>query len=175
MISFALGPDSSIILFVIGSFFHGFFTGSAVSYSLVHILHLTPHSTHGMVPTLHGLFRGSAGSFGAAIGGGIFSRLLHSQLRRSFLDRGLDEMKELLRQIAGNPRLVSQLNGAEYDAAQEAYTVSLKGLFLAGLIATVAAVILQAFTGWTGADEVTDDSAGDEAAEFEEAERTYRA
>ncbi|KAH8694219.1 putative MFS multidrug transporter [Talaromyces proteolyticus] len=150
--------DSPVILFALAVFYNGFCAGALLNYTLSHVLHLTLPSTHFIVTSLIATFRSFAGSFGAAVGGGIFSRVLKSQLDAGFLnsredyqhfDHNSDDVEDLIRRLLGSPALVWQLNGNEKTIAIGAYQSALKATFLAacGLVALVT--FLQAGTGWT--------------------------
>jgi hypothetical protein len=136
-------------------------------YSLSHVLHLTLPQTHFIVSSLVAMFRGFAGSFGAAIGGGIFSRVLKAKLEEGFAGHHRDtDVESLIRQLLGSPALVQRLTGFEKDVAVEAYECAIKTLFLAGFVLTVVMTVLQAGTGWTA--PTTSKKEGDEDGPSEE-------
>lgn len=158
---------SSMTIFVLVLFFNGLFTGSTLNYTLVHVLHLTPTVVHPIILSLLATFRGFAGSFGSAIGGGLFQRLLYGYLRKGFNERGLEENSDLIRRLIGSPALVKTLTGQERDVAESAYIGALKGLFLAGAILATLMVVVQAGTGWKGpSDEL--------AMEEDDGQETYQ-
>ena len=149
-------PSSSTWLYIISTFFNGFITGAGINYTLAHVLHLTPKHTHIMVTSLIATFRGLAGSFGSAAGGGIFLRLLRSSLKRGFeVDGGLGKAEqEVIRQLLGSPALVWQMTGAKKSIAVKGYVDAIQGVFLAGSMLAVAVIMIQAGTGWQTLDRV---------------------
>ncbi|KAK8116191.1 major facilitator superfamily transporter [Apiospora sp. TS-2023a] len=98
-------------LYVALLFGNGVFTGATVNYTLAHLLHLTSPDTHYVATSLLGTFRGFAGSFGSAIGGGIFIRTLRGSLDAGFraVDGGAPlspERAQLVKRLVGSPALV---------------------------------------------------------------------
>lgn len=140
--------SSSTTAYVGATFLNGFSTGAALNYTLAHILHLSLPETHFIVTALLATFRGFAGSFGSAIGGGILTRLLQSSLKQGFKDKGLSGKKELIRQLLGSPALVLSLAGDDKEVAIAGYVTALKGLFVAASGLAMIMVIVQAGTGW---------------------------
>ncbi|KAL1645501.1 hypothetical protein SLS58_003810 [Diplodia intermedia] len=142
-------------LYVLLTFLNGLTTGAAINYTLVHALHLTPKHTHFVLTSLVATFRGFAGSFGSAIGGGVFARLLADSLARGFARRGAEPgaKDELIRRLLGSPALVARLQGVDRAVAIEGYEYALRGLFLAAVALAVVAVVVQAGTGWRGYDK----------------------
>lgn len=128
---------------------HGAATGASLNYTLVHLLHVTPPATHFIATSVVAMTRGFAGSFGSAIGGGIFVRVLRAALERGFTSRGVRGQGELVRKLLGSPRLVAELEGVERIVAVEGYQTAVRSLFLVGAGLAVVATVLQAFTGWT--------------------------
>ena len=151
-------------VYVIALFANGFFTGAAMNYTLAHVLHLTIPITHVIVIPLNAMFRGMSGSFGSAISGGLFARVLRSTLEMDFQDRGLKGKEQLIRQLLGTPALVKRLAGADKEVAVDGYTTAVKTLFVSGSILALAVTVLQAGTGWTAPKG---DTEGDEGAEEE--------
>lgn len=94
-------------------------------------------------------FRGFAGSFGSAIGGGLFTRTLDSTLTSRFAERGIKN-DALVRKLLGSPALVGSLSGVEHEVAVTSYEESLKTLWLAMAGVAVLMVFVQAGTGWRG-------------------------
>lgn len=129
-------------------FLNGCTTGASLNYALVHMLHLTPPSSHFIATSVLAMFRGFGGSFGSAIGGGVFSRVLKSALERGFNEHGLVGKEDLITKLLGSPRLVASLSGVEKDVAMTGYTAAVKGLFFAGALLGLMATVFQAMTGW---------------------------
>ncbi|KAK5735842.1 hypothetical protein LTR17_007854 [Elasticomyces elasticus] len=152
---FALGglAHSPPALFVLVVGLCGAVTGAALNYNLAHLLHLTPKSTHYIATSLLATFRGFAGSFGSAIGGGIFTRKLSTSLKQGFEDAGLEHEKGLIRRLLGSPALVGQLDAVEKRVAITGYEDALRTLFLAGAGLAAVTVLVQAGTGWKAAKE----------------------
>jgi len=100
------------------------------------------------------MFRGFAGSFGSAIGGGIFSRVLRKRLVNGFAEAGLSGREELVARLLGSPRLVKDLSGVEQVVARQGYADAVAMLFVAGSGLALAVTLLQAATGWNAATEV---------------------
>ncbi|KAM3418204.1 hypothetical protein BST61_g4208 [Cercospora zeina] len=138
--------------FVFVLFACGFMTGAAMNYNLAHMLHLTPKPTHYVATALLGTFRGFAGSFGSALGGGLFERTLYSDLQRRFRDAGL-ENPSLVRRLLGSPALVEQLKSPEREIAIEVYQYALRVLWFAMAGIAFVAFFVQAGTGWRGHEE----------------------
>ena len=109
--------DGSPVGFVIVLFICGFATGAALNYNLAHLLFLTPKDTHYVASALIATFRGFAGSFGSAIGGGLFTRTLSNALTKHFAERRIHR-DALVRQLLGSPKLVQSLEGVEKAAAR---------------------------------------------------------
>lgn len=148
---------SSATLYIFLLFVNGFVTGAAINYTLAHVLHLTPKETHYIATSLLATFRGFAGSFGSAVGGGLFTRLLRSSLVAGFKEAGVEGKKELVRRLLGSPALVGQLSGVDRVIAVRGYEDALKGLWMAGAGLAVIMVFIQASTGWVGVEERLDD------------------
>jgi hypothetical protein len=145
------------VLYLALTVINGFATGASLNYTLVHLLHLTPAPTHFIVTSVLAMFRGFAGSFGSAIGGGIFQRVLRSSLTRKFAEEGLENRDELIRKLLGSPRLVLTLGGAEKELAQESYQDAIRYLFVFGGGLALVAMGLQAAAGWRGSKEGKDE------------------
>lgn len=141
-------------MYVLVVFINGFTTGAALNYTLAHVLHLTPQSTHYIATSLIATFRGFAGSFGSAVGGGLFVRLLRDSLENGFRAAGdFRDREGLIRQLLGSPALVSGLVGTDRAVAVRGYEDALKGLFLAGAGLALIMVGVQAATGWRALTE----------------------
>lgn len=154
ILSLASTPDVPIAVYVIVVFFNGLFTGAALNYTLAHLLHMTPPETHYIATSLLGTFRGFAGSFGSAIGGGIFARTLRESLEKGF--EGIDgpdrDRGELIRKLIGSPALVYNggLGAREHDIAVQGYVDAIRVLFQAAVVLSVIVLVIQAGTGWRG-------------------------
>ncbi|KAM0715029.1 hypothetical protein Q7P37_009494 [Cladosporium fusiforme] len=142
--------DSNKWLYVLDVLVSGGLTGAALNYNLAHLLHLTPKSTHYVATSLLATFRGFSGSFGSAIGGGMFSRTLYNSLTRQFAEHGIQN-EDLVVRLLGSPALVGSLEGVQKEIAIRGYEEAVKMLFLsfAGLAALM--ILVQAGTGWKGA------------------------
>ncbi|KAF2680985.1 MFS general substrate transporter [Lentithecium fluviatile CBS 122367] len=169
VLAFISTEHSSWSLYVLMVFCNGALAGAALNYALVHLLHLTPPEVHPIVLSLLATFRGFAGSFGSAIGGGLFGRVLHKSLADGFVEAGLEGRSDLVRRLLGSPALVRDLHGTERDVAVKGYEEGLKALFLAtvGLAAIVS--LLQAATGWKAPAKEGKQVVQEEEAEGEEA------
>jgi hypothetical protein len=159
-LSVASSRDTPFPLYITIVFFNGLFTGGALNYTLAHLLHLTLPETHYVATSLLGTFRGFAGSFGSAIGGGIFARTLRDGLERGLkaVDGSdhLDESrKDLIRKLIGSPFLVYHggLTEAEQMVAVQGYSNALRVLFQAAVVLTAFVLLLQAATGWKDPDD----------------------
>ena len=145
--------SSAIVVYMLTLFANGACTGAALNYTLSHVFFLTSSETHFLVSSLMSTFRGFGGGFGSAIGGGIFSRVLLSTLRKGFERKGLAGTDELIKKLLGSPALVAGLVGDDRVVAINGYVVALKSvLTLAGAF-TLVTVLVQAGTGWTGPPE----------------------
>ncbi|KAH6722540.1 major facilitator superfamily domain-containing protein [Leptodontidium sp. MPI-SDFR-AT-0119] len=148
-------PDTPAPLFLLNVFANGICVGAALAYTLAHLLHLTPTSTHFISTSLLTTFRGFAGSFGSAIGGGLFVRVLKATLEKGYAKHGgLEGREDLVRRLLGSPALVQTLKGVEKRIAVAGYIGSLKQLFVAGTGLALIMVLIQAATGWQGAEEI---------------------
>lgn len=146
-------PTTSTAGYVATVFFSGLLTGAALNYTLVHMLHLTPGAVHPIALSLLATFRGFAGSFGSAIGGGLFMRILSRELEDGFAEAGLKHREDLVRRLMGSPALVSGLEGKEREVAVGAYVAGIRALFLAAMGLSVVMAFIQAGTGWKGVTE----------------------
>ncbi|KAK3377848.1 major facilitator superfamily domain-containing protein [Podospora didyma] len=171
-LSFVSNAASPGGLYVLVVFVNGLCTGAALNYSLAHLLHLSHPDLHFITTGLLATFRGFAGSFGTAIGGGVFMRNLRDALTAGFirLDGGsvLSEAREkLITVLIGSPAAVSDadfLTPPEREVAVAGYERALKVLYTAAALVCVLACVLQAGTGWAP-PPVTDE----EEEEIEEA------
>ncbi|KAI0007918.1 MFS general substrate transporter [Xylariaceae sp. FL0662B] len=164
VLSLASTPDIPFWLYVMIVFFNGLFTGATLNYTLAHLLHLTLPDTHYEATSLLGTFRGFAGSFGSAIGGGIFARTLKGSLANGFKvidgsDRLQNGREELIRKLIGSPALVFNggLSDEEQHVAIQGYVDALKILFQAAVVLSLIVLVLQTATGWKGpTDKIQD-------------------
>lgn len=141
-------PTSDMALYMLLVFLNGLITGAALNYTLVHLLHLTLPEVHPIIISVLATFRGFAGSFGSAIGGGLFGRVLHRSLVDGFADAGLTHRGDLVRKLLGSPALVGKLEGTEKDVAINAYQDAIQALFFAATGLAVVVTLVQACTGW---------------------------
>lgn len=138
-------------------FINGLCTGSALNYTLAHLLYQTPASAHYITISLMATFRGFAGSFGSAIGGGLFTRTLRDALETGFEEHGgLAGREDLVRRLLGSPAMVKLLEGPEKVVAIKSYTATLEALLLAGSALALIMVLIQAGTGWKPGVERTE-------------------
>jgi MFS family permease len=152
LLAFLSTHDSNKWLYVLDILVSGSLTGAALNYNLAHLLHLTPKSTHYVATSLLATFRGFSGSFGSAIGGGMFSRTLYNSLTRQFAERGIKN-EELVVRLLGSPALVGSLEGVQREVAVQGYEEALKMLFLSGAGLAALMVLIQAGTGWRGVED----------------------
>jgi len=162
IISQLSSPDTPAVYFLLAIFANGLCAGATINYDLAHLLHITPPSSHFIATALLNTFRGFAGSFGAAIGGGLFVRVLKSSLETGFKDNGgLEGKGELVRRLVGAPALVGGLKGVERKVAVASYAAATGKLFLTAALVATLVILMQAGTGWTAAKEV-DESVTDD-------------
>lgn len=119
-----------------------------MNYTLSHLLHLTSPDIHYIVTALVGMSRGFAGSFGSAIGGGFFTRILKGALETGFDQRGLSPRPLLVRTLLGSPATVMHLEGIDRVIAIESYEYAVRTLFLAGASVAIISTLFQAGAGW---------------------------
>lgn len=159
-------PSTSPVLYVAVLLLNGFFTGAALNYTLAHLLFLVPTTLHPIAISVTATFRGFAGSFGSAVGGGIFMRILRRSLDAGFHALAPDadpaDKEQLIRRLLGSPALVQQLEGKEKMIAIIGYEEGLKGLFLAAAGLAGLMVFIQAATGWKGGDAGLEESQAEE-------------
>jgi hypothetical protein len=139
-------------------FANGVFAGAALNYSLNHALHLVLPEVRFIITALLTTFRGFSGTFGSAIGGGVFLRFLRFALEKGFADRGLPVDDRLIRRLLGSPRAVNDLHGVEKMVGIESYTYAIKTLFLTGVGLSIFTFILQAAAGYEGAVQAAERS-----------------
>jgi hypothetical protein len=141
--------NSPVAIYIGATFLNGLFAGALMNYTLSHLLHLSSPHVHYIVTALVAMSRGFAGSFGSAVGGGFFARVLKSSLEAGFTSHNLPEQPELVRKLLGSPALVMHLVGTERIVAIESYEHAVRMLFLAGSVVALGATIVQAGVGWT--------------------------
>ncbi|KAI9155140.1 Vacuolar basic amino acid transporter 1 [Paramyrothecium foliicola] len=159
-LSFASTPNVSTYMFVAVVFANGLALGAAFNYTVVHLLHLTSGKEAQYVATsLIATFRNLGGSFGTAIGGGIFYRLLRAKLTDTFLahDGGLEltpARQRLVSRLLASPDLVfhGSLSPEAQKVAVESYAGAMCGLWQAAAILALSMVVVQALTGWGGSE-----------------------
>jgi len=169
VLAFISTEHSSWSLYVLMVFCNGALAGAALNYALVHLLHLTVPEVHPIVLSLLATFRGFAGSFGSAIGGGLFGRVLRKSLTDGFAEAGLQDRGDLVRRLLGSPALVGTLRGKEKEIAVQAYESGFKALFLGAVGLAVVVSLLQAATGRRAPTKSGKQLAQEEDVEGEEA------
>jgi hypothetical protein len=142
-------PHAALSAYIVMCLANGLFTGASLNYGLTHALHLARPQSQVIVVSLIGTFRGFAGSFGSAIGGGIFTRALREELELGFAAKGLTGREELIHHLIGSPALVNTLTGDEHDVAQYSYSAALRALYIAAGCFAFLITFVQAGTGWT--------------------------
>jgi len=170
-LAFVSNAATPAALYVVVVFLNGLCTGAALNYTMAHLLHLSSPDVHFIVTSLLSTFRGFAGSFGTAIGGGVFTRTLRGALAEGFkrLDGGevLDKAREkLIAVLIGSPAVIWKegvLSVAERSVAVVGYERALKVLYASAAAVCLLVLAMQAGTGWTGPQGKEDDD------EFEEA------
>ncbi|KAL2196122.1 major facilitator superfamily domain-containing protein [Corynascus similis CBS 632.67] len=156
-LAFVSNATASVGVYVAVVFVNGLCTGAALNYTLAHLLYLSSPDVHFIVTGLLSTFRGFAGSFGTAIGGGVFTRTLRDALTEGFeqLDgrEGLDKAREkLVTVLIGSPAVVWKegvLTAAERAVAVFGYERALAVLYTSTAATCVLVLIMQAGTGWT--------------------------
>ena len=143
----------SMALYYFILLWNGLCAGGGMNYTLAHIQHLVHTDVRLIAISIFFTFRGFAGTFGATVGGGIFNRALKAALVRRFDEEGIVLPWPLLRELVGSPRAVQKLRGYAHKAAVQGYVDALRTLFLAGVGLAVVTLVLQACTGWKGAEE----------------------
>ncbi|OAA37992.1 major facilitator superfamily transporter [Beauveria brongniartii RCEF 3172] len=156
-------PTAPMPLFVAVVFLNGLATGAALNYSLAHLLHLSHKDTEYVSTSLLGTFRGFGGSFGTAIGGGIFLRTLKQALTIGFADleghhghEGLSpKHARLVTRLLGAPGLVfsGELNVEEQHIAINGYSGAIRDVWHAAALLSVIFVAVQAAAGWTAPED----------------------
>jgi hypothetical protein len=158
VLSYLSTPDSPTWLYVVTTFMNGLFAGSLMNYTLSHVLHLTSPHVHYIVSSLVAMSRGFAGSFGSAVGGGFFTRILKTSLEKGFAQHDSPPRPDLIRTLLGSPATVARLTGVERLVAIQGYEHAIRMLFLGGSLVALTATIFQAVTGWTSEVDRKSDS-----------------
>jgi hypothetical protein len=192
VLSFACFATTLYVLSLVGStevsawamslavFANGLSTGAALNYTLAHILHLSHEGTSFITTSLMGTVRGFGGSFGTAIGGGVFYRVLKVALEQGFSDlddgtpgSGLTgERAELVRKLLGSPAYVygGDMSAEERVVAIGGYAVASKTTWAAAAGLGILVLLVQMGTGWTGPEEKKLVEEGEEHEEEEDRE-----
>ncbi|KAH6840705.1 major facilitator superfamily domain-containing protein [Chaetomium sp. MPI-CAGE-AT-0009] len=160
VLAFVSNAVTSTWLYVTVVFVNGLCTGAALNYTLAHLLYLSSPDVHFIVTGLLSTFRGFAGSFGTAIGGGVFTRTLRDALVAGFerLDggEGLGKAREkLITVLIGSPAVVWKdgvLSVAEREVAVLGYERALEVLYKSAAAMCVLVLVMQAGTGWKAAE-----------------------
>ncbi|CAI6339326.1 unnamed protein product [Periconia digitata] len=168
VLAFISNATSDWALYVIMVFCNGAIAGASLNYTLVHLLHLTLPDVHPVVISLLATFRGFAGSFGSAIGGGLFGRVLHKSLVDGFANAGLEDRSDLIRRLQGSPATVPLLHGKEKEVAVSAYEDALRSLFFGAVGLTVVVAVAQAGTGWKAPKKTYEQLSEEEEVEGQE-------
>jgi MFS family permease len=153
LLALAANASNPVWVIVVCIFSNGLFAGAALNYMIHHALHLVLPEVRFIITALLTTFRGFSGTFGSAVGGGVFLRLLRSALERGFAEQGLPVDEQLIRRLLGSPRAVNSLQGVEKTVGIEAYTYAIKTLFLSGVALSILTFILQAAAGNEAPDQ----------------------
>ncbi|KAF5630619.1 vacuolar basic amino acid transporter 1 [Fusarium tjaetaba] len=160
-----------LALFIVVVLINGLATGGGVNYTLAHILHLSHDDTRYIATSLLGTFRGSGSSFGTAVAGGIFYRLLRGNLVSGFLQLDGGEhlshaRQRLISSLVNTPGLVhgGDLSPAEQNIATEGYAGATRGVWQAMATLGGVVVLFQALTGKKAPEDRREDEQPDEEA-----------
>jgi MFS family permease len=132
---------------------NGLCAGGGMNYTLAHIQHLVHTDVRLIAISIFFTFRGFAGTFGATVGGGIFNRALKAALVRRFDEEDIVLPDALLRKLVGSARAVQDLGGFARKAAVQGYVDALRTLFFSSIGLAIVTLVLQACTGWKGAED----------------------
>ncbi|KAM0257186.1 hypothetical protein ACHAQJ_004548 [Trichoderma viride] len=154
-------PATQTYVFVVTVCLSGVVTGIAFNYALVHILHLSHANTEYVTTSLLATFRGFGASFGASLGGGIFYRILRSDLIKGFLALdGTPELdsarRKLVERLLVSPELVwhdDTLKPQERQVALQGYADAISGVWRAAAVLGLLVIAVQAAAGWTSPRE----------------------
>lgn len=166
-------PETPAAIMALAVLLNGLATGASLNYTLAHILHLSHNGTQFITTSLMGTVRGFGGSFGTAIGGGVFYRLLRAALEQGYADLdgthdGLTkERSELVRKLLGSPNHVFSggLGSEERQVAIDGYAGASRATWAAAAGLGVLVVLAQLGTGWTRPDQEKDGAVRDEEEE----------
>ncbi|KFY98917.1 hypothetical protein V498_01144 [Pseudogymnoascus sp. VKM F-4517 (FW-2822)] len=161
LLAFLATPSSPASLIVATTALLGLSTGAAITYTLAHLLHLTAPPTHFVATSLITTFRGFAGSFGTAIGGGLFVRVLRRSLEQGFAEIGV-RRPELIDELLRSPATVGGLKGLEAEVARAGYVEALRTVWFSAAAVAGTVIFVQAAAGWKGAAEIVQDGGEDE-------------
>lgn len=140
---------SPVWVVVLVVFANGLCAGAALNYTLAHVLHLVLPEVRFIATSLLATFRGFAGTFGSAIGGGIFARTLRASLEKGLKRYGITGKEALIRELLGSPRIVRQLSGIERAVAVKGYIDGLRALWFSAMVLVCFMWFVQAGTGWS--------------------------
>ncbi|KFY27584.1 hypothetical protein V491_00836, partial [Pseudogymnoascus sp. VKM F-3775] len=146
LLAFIATPSSPTPLIIATTALLGLSTGAAITYTLAHLLHLTTPPTHFIATSLITTFRGFAGSFGTAIGGGLFVRVLRRSVERGFSEIGVRK-PELVEELLRSPVTVGGLQGLEAEVARSGYVEALRTVWFSAAAVAGMVVFVQAAAG----------------------------
>ncbi|OBT82878.1 hypothetical protein VE02_08649 [Pseudogymnoascus sp. 03VT05] len=161
LLAFLATPSSPAILIVTTTALIGLATGAALTYTVPHLLHLTAPPTHFVATSLIATFRAFAGSFGTAIGGGLFVRVLRRNLEQGFAEIGVRK-PELIEELLRSPATVGELQGVEAEVARLGYVIALRTVWFSAAAVAGVVIFVQAAAGWKGAVEMLQDENEDD-------------
>lgn len=156
-LSLVAGTDpahTSLVVLIVVIMINGAGTGAGFNLSLSHVLNLSHRDVEYVSSALLGTFRGFGGSFGSAIGGGVYTRILRSTLVKGFLELGEDanhlspHRQKLVNQLVASPAMVHHggLDPAEQQIAVNGYITATSGLWRSAAILGLIVILIQAGT-----------------------------
>jgi predicted MFS family arabinose efflux permease len=160
LLAYIATDTSPVWVVVLVVFANGLCAGAALNYTLAHVLHLVLPEVRFIVTSLLVTFRGFAGTFGSAIGGGVFARALKASLENGFEEHGMAGKKTLIRELLGSPRVVRQLSGIERAVAVRGYIEALRALWFSAVVLTCFMWFIQAGTGWSAPKTLAEEEDG---------------
>lgn len=168
-LSFMTRSDIPLELFILVVFLCGAATGATLTYALAHLLHLSTKDTAFISSSLLNTARGFGGSFGTAIGGGIFYRILRANLTGGFLSLDGDgpltpERRRLISHLLGSPELVhgGNFTADEAHIAMDSYSRAMQTVWQAAGTLVIVMAFFQAATGWTAPKDKSFEIGGEE-------------